>query len=180
MRFLLTARWLMLALIIVLISVSSLAGAQIIVSIAPPALPVYEQPPCVQPGMMWTPGYWAYGDQGYYWVSGAWVPAPYEGALWTPPYWGWEGGRYRFHEGYWGPRVGYYGGVNYGFGYGGFGFAGGEWRGHDFHYNTAIMHVDDSYIHHTFKDYGRVERSFVARDSHVAFSGGPGAGASLL
>ena len=46
---------------------------------------------------MWTPGYWAYGDDGYYWVPGAWVPAPYEGALWTPPYWGWSGGIYVFH-----------------------------------------------------------------------------------
>ena len=27
---------------------------------------------------------------GYFWVPGAWVPAPYEGALWTPAYWGWS------------------------------------------------------------------------------------------
>ena len=33
--------------------------------------------------------------------------------------------------GYWGPHVGYYGGVNYGFGYMGVGFAGGAWRGDD-------------------------------------------------
>jgi hypothetical protein len=26
---------------------------------------------------------------------------------------------YRFHRGYWGRHVGYYGGVNYGYGYGG-------------------------------------------------------------
>ena len=78
---------------------------------------------------MWTPGYWAYGDDGYYWVPGAWVPAPYEGALWTPPYWGWSSGLYVFHGGYWGPHVGYYGGVNYGFGYMGIGFVGGMWRG---------------------------------------------------
>jgi hypothetical protein len=123
---------------------------------------------------MWTPGYWAYGDDGYYWVPGTWVPAPYEGALWTPGYWGWSGGLFVFHDGYWGRHVGYYGGVNYGFGYGGIGFVGGEWRGHDFAYNTAVMHVDNRFVHVTFVDRARVDRGFVARDSHVAFSGGPG------
>ena len=28
---------------------------------APPELPVYEQPLCPQPNYMWTPGYWAWG-----------------------------------------------------------------------------------------------------------------------
>jgi len=91
---------------------------------------------------MWTPGYWAYDQEGgYYWVPGAWVPAPYGGALWTPPYWGWNNGQYGFHDGYWGQTVGYYGGVNYGFGFGGVGFAGGEWRGGSFAYNTAVTQV---------------------------------------
>ena len=81
---------------------------------------------------MWTPGYWAYGDDGYYWVPGTWVPAPYVGALWTPGYWGWGGGLYVWHPGYWGPHVGYYGGVNYGFGYMGIGFVGGMWAGSAF------------------------------------------------
>ena len=26
----------------------------------------------LKPGLIWTPGYWAYGDDGYYWVPGAW------------------------------------------------------------------------------------------------------------
>jgi hypothetical protein len=174
MRLLRSARWLLLALVITLIPVSSQAGVFISVGFAPPVLPVYEQPPCPEPGLMWTPGYWAYGPDGYYWVPGAWVPAPYEGALWTPPYWGWSGGLYVLHEGYWGRHIGYYGGVNYGFGYGGIGFAGGEWHGHDFRYNTAVVHVDGRFVHNTFMDRGRVDRGFVARDSHVAFSGGPG------
>jgi hypothetical protein len=174
MKFLHSARWLLLALVIMLIPVSSHAGVFISVGIAPPELPVYVQPDCPEPGLMWMPGYWAYGDDGYYWVPGAWVPAPYQGALWTPGYWGWSDGFYVFHPGYWGRHVGYYGGVNYGYGYGGFGFAGGEWRGGVFAYNTFVMHVDRRYIHETFEDRGRVERGFVARDSHVAFSGGPG------
>jgi hypothetical protein len=176
MQLLRTARWLVLALAITLVPVSSHAGVFISVGFAPPVLPVYEQPVCPAPNLMWTPGYWAYSydTEDYYWVPGAWVPAPYEGALWTPGYWGWSGGLYVFHDGYWGPHVGYYGGVNYGFGYGGIGFAGGEWRGGFFAYNTAVVHVDDRFVHTTFVDRERVDRGFVARDSHVAFSGGPG------
>jgi hypothetical protein len=123
---------------------------------------------------MWTPGYWAYGDDGYYWVPGAWVPAPYEGALWTPGYWGWSGGLYVFHGGYWGRHVGYYGGVNYGFGYMGIGFVGGMWRGHEFAYNTEVVHVDERFIHTTYRDREIVNRYTVAGGSRVAFSGGPG------
>ncbi len=46
------------------------------------------------------------------------------------------GGVYVFHAGYWGPHVGFYGGVNYGFGYSGSGFYGGRWEGGHFAYNT--------------------------------------------
>ena len=166
-------RWLLTALLLSVLSASAYAGVFISVGFAPPPLPVYEQPPCPEPGLMWTPGYWAYGDDGYYWVPGTWVPAPEPGYLWTPPYWGWDNGLYIFHRGYWGPHVGYYGGVNCGFGYGGIGFVGGEWRGEHFAYNTAVMHLG---FHGgmTFFDRGRVDRGFVARDSRIAFSGGPG------
>ena len=34
-----------------------------------------------------------------------------------------------WHLGYWGPHVGFYGGVNYGYGYVGVGFVGGRWEG---------------------------------------------------
>ncbi|MGA2167220.1 MAG: YXWGXW repeat-containing protein [Terracidiphilus sp.] len=173
MRLFRSARWLMLALLVCLIPASSYAGVFISVGFAPPVLPVYVQPICPEPGLMWTPGYWAYGPDGYFWVPGAWVPAPYVGALWTPGYWGWSGGMYVFHDGYWGRHIGYYGGVNYGFGYGGIGFAGGVWRGGVFAYNTAVMHVGVGF-HSVYVDHAAVERGFVARDSHVAFSGGPG------
>jgi len=176
MQFRRSTRWLLLALLVFVFTVSSHAQISISVGIAPPPLPVYEQPPCPEPGLMWTPGYWAFDqDQAsYYWIPGAWVPAPSPGLLWTPGYWGWEHGRFFFHQGYWGRHVGYYGGVNYGFGYGGIGFAGGEWRGDRFHYNTSIMHVDRRFIHETFEDRDRVERGFTERDNHIAFSGGPG------
>src|SRR6202522_1727748 len=122
------------------------AAAQISVGISvhvgPPALPVYVQHPCPTEGYLWTPGYWADGDAGYYWVPGVWVAPPRVGLLWTPGYWGFAGGLYGWHTGYWGPHVGFYGGVNYGFGYHGVGFAGGEWRGGAFFYNRAVLNVD--------------------------------------
>jgi hypothetical protein len=167
-------RILLLAFLVALVPASSFAGVFISVGFAPPILPVYDQPPCPEPGLMWTPGYWAYGEDGYYWVPGTWVPVPYEGALWTPPYWGWSGGLYVFHPGYWGPHVGYYGGVNYGFGYMGIGFVGGMWRGHDFVYNTAVMHVNERFVHTTYIDRNIVGRNTIVNDRHVAYSGGPG------
>ena len=106
-------------------------GLSISVNIAPPMLPIYDQPPMPAYGYIWTPGYWAW-DQGfrdYYWVRGQWVRPPRVGYLWTPGYWAWRDGLYLFNTGYWGSSVGYYGGVNYGYGYGGQGYGGGEWRG---------------------------------------------------
>jgi len=165
-------RLILLALAVALVPASSFAGVFISVNFAPPILPVYEQPPCPDEGLMWVPGYWAYGDDGYYWIPGTWVPAPYEGALWTPPYWGWENNFYIFHPGYWGRHVGYYGGVNYGFGYMGIGFVGGMWRGHDFEYNRAVMRVDERRIHNTYEDRTIVNRYTIPNDRRVAFSGG--------
>ena len=174
MRLLHTSRWLLLTLLLLIVPASSFAGVFISVGFAPPVLPVYVQPPCPQPGWMWTPGYWAYGDDGYYWVPGSWVPAPYVGALWTPPYWGWQSGLYVFHPGYWGPHVGYYGGVNYGFGYMGVGFVGGMWRGREFAYNTAVMRVNTTIIRNTYIDRTVVERNTIINNNHVSYNGGPG------
>jgi hypothetical protein len=174
MRVFRSARWLLLALLLPFIPTSQAhAGVFISVGFAPPVLPVYVQPPCPEPNLMWSPGYWAYGDDGYYWVPGAWVPAPYEGALWTPPYWGWQEGAYIFHPGYWGWHVGYYGGVNYGFGYMGIGFVGGAWRGHDFAYNTAVINVNRTVIHNTYINTTIVHNNTIVNNNHVAYAGGP-------
>jgi len=165
-------RILLLALAATIIPATSFGGVFISVNFAPPVLPVYEQPPCPQEGWIWTPGYWAYDQDGYFWVPGTWVPAPYEGALWTPPYWGWDNNLYVFHPGYWGLHVGYYGGVNYGFGYMGVGFVGGIWRGHNFVYNTAVMHVDQRRVHNVYVDRDVVRRYTIENDRRVSFSGG--------
>ena len=129
---------------------SSSAYVGISVGIAPPAIPVYTQPYCPAPGYIWTPGYWAYADFGYYWVPGVWVLPPSIGLLWTPGYWGYNGGRYAFNQGYWGPTVGFYGGINYGYGYGGSGYYGGQWAGNTFRYNTAVTRVNTTVIHNTY------------------------------
>ena len=136
---------------------------------APPPLLNDEQPPCPEEGYLWTPGYWAWGG-GYYWVHGAWVRPPRMTVLWTPGYWGYAGGVYAFHPGYWGQHVGFYGGVNYGFGYSGAGFAGGRWVGDSFAYNRTVNNVDTSVIHRT---YSEVVVNNVPL-SRVSYNGGPG------
>lgn len=140
------------------------------VNIAPPPLPVYVQPPCPEPGYIWTPGYWAWDDGAYYWVPGTWVLPPEVGLLWTPGYWGWYGGAYRWHVGYWGPHVGFYGGVHYGFGYDGEGFAGGYWRGGQFFYNRAVWHVGPRFVTNVYYHPVVYHTTY----QHVSFNGGPG------
>ncbi len=120
------------------------------ISIAPPPLPVYDQPLCPGPGYVWTPGHWAYAAGGYYWVPGTWVLPPAVGLIWTPGYWGYEGQRYIWHAGYWGPHVGYFGGINYGFGYFGSGYEGGYWENGVLYYNTAVTRVNTAVITNTY------------------------------
>ena len=116
----------------------------------PPPLPDYDQPPAPADGYIWTPGYWAWGPGGYYWVPGAWVEPPYDSALWTPGYWGFYGGRYLFYPGHWGLHIGFYGGINYGFGYIGLGYEGGYWNGGRFFYNRAYNHINVRVVHNTY------------------------------
>src|ERR1017187_9938291 len=100
-----------------LISAAATAAVDIGVSIniAPPELPVYEQPAVPGPGYLWSPGYWGFFDGAYLW-----------------------------HGGYWGPHVGFYGGVNYGYGYGGHGYEGGEWRGGAFFYKRSVKKISNN------------------------------------
>jgi hypothetical protein len=148
---------------------ASPAAVAVSVAIAPPALPVYSQPPIPGPGYIWTPGYWAWGPNGYYWVPGTWVLPPAVGLLWTPPYWGWSLGGFVFNAGFWGPAVGFYGGINYGFGYFGVGFAGGYWSNGNFFYNRAVTNISNTHITNVFNRGVTVNRT-----TNVAFNGGPG------
>jgi hypothetical protein len=142
------------------------------VRIGPPPLPVYVQPVCPEPGYIWVPGYWAYGPDGYFWVPGTWVEPPEVGLLWTPGYWGWENDFYIWHEGYWGPEVGYYGGINYGFGYTGVGFSGGYWRDRAFYYNRAVTNVNVTVVRNTYNTTVVDNNTTVNR---VSFNGPGGA-----
>jgi WXXGXW repeat (2 copies) len=164
---------LLLLVLAVALGFLSKSSAQVAISVSfgPPALPVYEQPVCPDDGYIWTPGYWAWDpdNQDYYWVPGTWVPAPEVGYLWTPPWWGWENGAFLFHEGFWGPVVGFYGGINYGFGYFGTGFVGGRWQGEHFFYNQTVMNVNVTVIRNVYQE--RVNNVVV---NHVSFNGGPG------
>lgn len=167
------------ALCVTLLALSALlflpkASAAVVISVgfAPPALPVYDLPECPGDGYLWTPGFWDYdADDGYYWVPGTWVLAPEPGFLWTPAWWGWENGAFLFHEGYWGNEVGFYGGIDYGFGYFGVGFGGGRWEGGHFRYNTAVLNVNTTIIHNTYVDRTVIVNRTVNR---VSYNGGEG------
>src|SRR5215469_7118799 len=166
-------RWVTLGAIVLSFSAASFGqfAVGISVRIGPPALPVYAQPICPGPGYIWTPGYWAWNDDsGYYWVPGTWVVAPV-GMLWTPGYWGWGGGVYLWHPGYWGPHVGFYGGINYGFGYGGVGFYGGEWRGNRFYYNRSVTNVSVTNVTNVYNRTVIVNNTTV---NNVSYNGGTG------
>jgi WXXGXW repeat (2 copies) len=139
------------------------------INIAPPELPVYEQPPVPGPGYIWTPGYWAWGEGDYYWVPGTWVEAPQPGYLWTPGYWGWNDGLYVWNGGYWGPHIGFYGGVNYGFGYVGHGYEGGYWENGGFRYNSAYNN-----LHGNVQITNVYNHTVVVENNHTSFNGGHG------
>jgi WXXGXW repeat (2 copies) len=143
--------------------------AVVMITAAPPVLPVYDQPPIPGSGYIWTPGYWAWGDGDYYWVPGTWVEPPAVGLLWTPGYWAWGDGSYVWNAGYWGPHVGFYGGVNYGFGYYGVGYVGGLWRGGAFAYNTAVNNFGAVYITNVYNQTVTADNV-----TNVSFNGGAG------
>ncbi len=150
MRTLRSIRYFLLALVILAVPAVSRAQFSASITVAPPELVVYQQPICPQEGYLWTPGYWAYGDEGYFWVPGTWVEPPTVGYLWTPGYWGWNDGAYAWSGGYWGPQVGFYGGVNYGYGYGGNGYEGGYWRDNQFSYNTSVNNFGGEHYRNTY------------------------------
>jgi hypothetical protein len=84
---------------------------------------------------------------------------------------GWSNGVYAFNAGYWGPTVGFYGGVNYGFGYGGAGFFGGRWNNGAFNYNTVVTDVGGANIGNTYNAPVIVNKTSI---TNVSYNGGQG------
>jgi WXXGXW repeat (2 copies)/Domain of unknown function (DUF4124) len=138
----------------------------------PPPLPEEDQPTLSQDGYLWTPGYWYWRERGYVWIPGAWVRPPQVGVLWTPAYWGFTGGFFVFHPGHWGSSVGFYGGVNYGYGYFGNGYTGGHWIGNSFAYNSAVNHVNPAVVQHMYAESGPNQAS----RGVLSYAGGPRSG----
>jgi WXXGXW repeat (2 copies) len=157
-------------------ALSAPAYAQVSLSVSvnmpPPPLPVYEQPPMPAANDIWAPGYWAW-DQSvadYYWVPATWVQAPEPNLLWTPAYWGWNDGSYGFYAGYWAPQVGFYGGINYGYGYGGSGYQGGRWQNGAFFYNRTVNNFGSVNITNVYDETVDVSST----SSNVSYNGGKG------
>jgi hypothetical protein len=142
------------------------------VSIAPPPLPYYEQPVIPAEGYIWAPGYWAWDPtvDDYYWVPGTWVEPPQPELLWTPGYWGWADGQYAFFPGYWGREVGFYGGIDYGYGYTGDGYFGGRWDHGVFFYNRSVNNIENARITNIYNQTVVVNRTV----NNVSFNGGNG------
>jgi hypothetical protein len=139
------------------------------ITVGPPPIPVYEQPILPEDGFIWTPGYWGWGEDGYYWVPGTWVQAPERGLLWTPGYWAWHDDYFEFHQGYWGTHVGYYGGINYGHGYGGYGFEGGYWQGRNYYYNRSVSNVSNIQVTNVYN-----KTVIVNNNTYISYNGGAG------
>ncbi len=137
--------------------------------VAPPPLPAYAQPALPGAGYLWIPGYWAWQAGEYFWVPGYWSKPPRAGLYWTPGYWAWDDADhdYLFFNGYWSPKVGFYGGVDYGFGYAGDGYNGGHWQGGQFLYNRDENNVAGTHV-------ASFAEPSSGKASPVAFNGGAG------
>src|SRR5579863_5921084 len=112
-----------------------------IVKTAPPPIPSYAQPAIPEEGYLWMPPYWSRIDDGY-----------------------------AFHAGYWDETVGFYGGINYGYGYTGDGYQGGHWDNGTFFYNRAANNLGSLNIDHLY------DRTIVESDPsmRISFNGGSG------
>jgi hypothetical protein len=140
------------------------------VNVAPPPLPSYAQPAIPEEGYLWIPGFWAWREAvpDYFWVPGTWIRPPHRGLLWTPAYWSRGDGGYFFHPGYWAEQVGFYGGIDYGYGYGGDGYLGGRWENGTLYYNRATNNLGSSSASHVY------DRAIPADDNsmRISFNGG--------
>ena len=64
--------------------------------------------------------------------------------------------------------MGFYGGINYGFGYFGEGYEGGRWDGGHFFYNRSVNNVNITNIHNVYNT------NINHTENHVSYNGGNG------
>jgi hypothetical protein len=90
------------------------------------------------------------------------VKPPHPGLRWTPPYWNRVDGGYIFHAGYRTGRVGFYGGINYGYGYSGNGYQDA------FFYSRAVNNLGSINVAHVYDKAVTEDEN----GSRVSFNGG--------
>jgi hypothetical protein len=78
--------------------------------------------------------------------------------------------RVRLRPGYWGQRVGFYGGIDYGFGYSGAGYQGGRWDNGRFFYNTTMNNIGAAHIANVYNQPVVAN----ATTNRASFNGGAG------
>ena len=69
--------------------------------------------------------------------------------------------------GYWGPHIGFYGGVDYGFGYDGIGYEGGYWKDGSFFYNSAVNNLTNVAVTNVYSKPVAIDRT-----RNASFNGG--------
>jgi hypothetical protein len=87
----------------VLFMATSIAQAQVVVRIGPPARPVetIPPPPREHPGWAWRDGYHRWDGHAYVWVPGYYVEPPHPHAHWVGGHWDHRGDGYVWVEGHW-------------------------------------------------------------------------------
>jgi hypothetical protein len=68
--------------------------------------------------------------------------------------------------------VGFYGGVNYGYGFGGVGFIGGGWAGNVFRYNSAVVNVNTTVVRNVYVDRTVINNTTVVNRASFNGQGG--------
>ena len=144
-------------------------GCRFTASAAPPPLPVLFPVDASRPGIPLDSRLLGLGGDGYYWTPGSWARPPAVDLFGRPatgP--GTQADHdYVFHSGYWAPTVGFYGGIDYRFGYSGQGFHGGFWRNHQFVYNRAVNDVGNVHV-------ATYANQVFAPANHISYNGGTG------
>ena len=79
--------------------VSSYAGVNVDIDVAPPALRIETAPPA-RVGYVWGPGYWRWNNGQHVWVRGHWLRER-PGFHYVPEVWVQAGPHWHFQPGHW-------------------------------------------------------------------------------